>query len=93
MRELKLWVRSLHPRYWNVNYSVDKHWDKRLRSLINANACVERLRRCVGKIGGFEVWIGNYPYAFGSPYESDCLPRRRTIIMLKDYLAENDIYI
>lgn len=72
-------------------------WDKQLNKLIDSEPDVLRIygdldffRKNTALIGGVEVWISNYPYAYGSPLvcgiECDKLPTPKTRLRLKRYL-------
>lgn len=95
------------PKFWLMNYSFSKYWDRDLNFLID-NASPKLLR------GGLEndyyyivfndkvkVWIKNYPYAYGrvSDYSLfggtiNMRPSRLTILKLRkleNKLKEEDI--
>lgn len=44
-----------------------RSWDAELNALLDEHG-IERCRRCVATIGGVEVWIANWPYAFGAKH-------------------------
>lgn len=75
------------PTYWVRNYRCSEEWDKELNSMLD-KPVFEYTGSHTIKLNGKMVWISNYPYAYGSPYEwgVEVLPRRETVIRLKDTL-------
>ena len=59
------WQRLI-PRYWLQNTHTDWTWDALLNQLMDEHEPVEEY--AVAIFGGVEVWVRNYPYAYGSPY-------------------------
>lgn len=92
----RIWKRLLdllfvlvHPGCWLSNYDADSHWDAKLNEMLD-NPKFEALRvggRFSVKLNGHEVWISNFPYAYGSLYfkdvKVDVLPYRRTRYRLR----------
>jgi len=60
------WMR-LWPKYWQQNYSTSMEWDGHLNRLLDKGP-VEIIDRYTASIAGVEVWIENWPYAYGRPY-------------------------
>jgi len=83
----------INPKYWLSSYSTNKYWDKALLKMIEDKAEIKRNGEHRVTIGDRDVWIGNYPYAFGGEGSYNFLPRRSTRILLYKYLAENGIYL
>ena len=70
------WLRFL-PMYWIQNNPTNFDWDDKLNDLLDKNTVLISRTGYSANIGGVEVWIKNYPYAYGSPYgrwEMDVLP-------------------
>ena len=92
-QEFILWVRvTFNPCYWFQNTKQSKEWDKQLRSRMSANyKLTVNPTGHVISLGKVEVWVSNYPYAFGSDYLSalEHLPSRRTRLLLKQFLKEH----
>jgi hypothetical protein len=84
------WMR-LWPMYWLQNERTDWEWDAILNDLLDKHEPMgESLTVKVGKV---EVWVGNWPYAYGSPYGmnvKDVLPSVRTRKRLRDSLPNKD---
>lgn len=76
------WQRLI-PRYWMQNYPSDKEWDKILNHLMDT--CEPEFDHMTVRFGPIEVWVSNYPYAFGYPYrhKQEYLPYVRTRKRLK----------
>lgn len=82
------------PKWWIMNHPFNKELDELLISKIN-NYEITDLNGYTCKIGGIEVWIKNYPYAYGRIYNglngdlthnqivSSIRPSRSTIFKLK----------
>ena len=76
------------PSFWISNNHTCIVWDAELCELMDDDADVSTINKFTVKIGNYQVWVGNYPYAFGSnhdnPYHS--LPKRRTRERLLKYI-------
>lgn len=86
MNELKIdtsidWRRLL-PRYWLQNEPTDRYWDAAINLALDSTLpIVGRLTFTVGKT---EVWIGNWPYAYGSQCRaSSGLPTVKTRLRIR----------
>ena len=93
LQEFILWTQvTFNPSYWFQHTKQSKRWDKKLRRRMSAN-----YKLTVGptghriSLGKVEVWISNYPYAFGSEIDvfPEHLPSRRTRLLLKQFLKEH----
>lgn len=80
------WLRLL-PLFWVQNDPTNRAWDWTLNQALDKFG-VRQVSQCVVQVGPFEVWVENWPYAFG--YNTRCrrgLPlaktRRRLQKMLK----------
>lgn len=68
------------PSFWLQNTETDLVWDKKLNELLD-NEKIQDISYATVTIGKLEVWIGNYPYAYGSLYNRNDLtglPKRST---------------
>ena len=61
------WHRLL-PLYWLQNEPTDQGWDQALNMLLNKHEPEVGNGPHTVTIGGVEVWIGNWPYAYGKAY-------------------------
>lgn len=85
------WYRLL-PYYQFQNCPTDWTWDKILNELLDEHG-VKGLDSHTAKVGHLEVWVSNYPYAYGSPYyptKVDIIPSVKTRKRLKSMLGEID---
>lgn len=89
-------------RYWFSIKKVNKEYDKFLRNLIKNKSKIKKKYSYTCYINNNEIWVSNYPYAFGGlcsyknkNFKSNIkgLPSRRTRILLKEYLNKNGIEI
>ena len=59
------------PRFWHRNYPIDDDWDRALAAamfLVEHDARpLEILNDCEVRIAGLDVWVENWPSAFGYP--------------------------
>jgi hypothetical protein len=73
-----------NPKWWILNYSFDKSWDKELNELLDKqfklkNGDSEHLVppfRYTAILGNRKIWIANFPFAYGLTYESGIMPGR-----------------
>lgn len=82
------WSRLL-PSYWIQNYPTNMFWDRFVAEAISRGE-VEAESPCRAKVGGVSVWVGNWPYAYGYPYNvpglSEVMPTVATRKRLRDML-------
>ena len=91
---MKYFLKSLLPLHWIRNHSTDEEWDALILSFLENPVFSEPEYKGLGyvlKLNGVEIWVENYPYAFGSPADTSGtsyakLPSRRTVIKLKEAL-------
>jgi hypothetical protein len=86
----------LNPNWWDMNNRYSKRWDIELNRMIDQdNGVIDYFSDGVTyftiKFGEIEVWVENYPYAYGTPngtkgIPSNIRPSRETIERLKDYV-------
>ena len=74
------------PSMWDMHLPYSPTWDAFVLKAI-ANGDVWRGGEHVAIVGGRDVWVANYPYAFGRPWPGTVRPSRRTIELLRDALA------
>lgn len=67
-----LLFRLTHPSFWFPLHPECREWDEMLNHLLDTEKITE-IRRYTCQIGPAEVWIENYPYAFGHPVNPDVL--------------------
>jgi len=94
--EIILWVRVItNPNYWIQTDSYNRVWDKMLRAELK-NPIFESKDEYTIKLNGRMIWIANYPYGYGSDYGwpkiSVGLPSRRTRILLRTAINNNNNY-
>lgn len=64
---MKFWYHVkvlLTPLCWIRNSKIDKEWDSTFRKMLE-DGKIEFQTYYEAYIGGYVVWIGNYPYASG----------------------------
>ena len=95
--ELMIFIETLvDPSHWIRLNNTDKEWDRRVRTAISEGYDVKLLSQFTAMIGGRKIWVGNYPYAFGTDYlreQRHELPSRRTCVKLKRYLKSHGIRV
>jgi len=72
------------------NYRVDKRWDKKLNHIIDNWKSFKRISDYTVLINNIEIWVRNWPYAYGNPYRIDVLPKRKTALKLRIFIAEQE---
>lgn len=74
----------LLPQYWIQLYPTDKYWDKLLNELLD-NYQPKQSGMHVVTLNDCPVWVSNWPYAYGHPYNStiEVLPAVATRRRLK----------
>lgn len=83
------------PHFWIMNYKYMESWDKKLNEMLdnvthldleyNTISC-EYLTCEINNVG---VWIGNYPYAYGTNWGNQWArvrPSRITVIRLRKFI-------
>lgn len=91
---------TINPAYWVRHTSISYNWDAIIRNLIENDVPVQYVDSCTVKIGDFEVWTANHPYASFSRYVhsrssnfDSPVPTRRTqrlaFIYVKQELKKN----
>ena len=80
------------PRCWLRNYGTSAALSAFINESLDNNHSIDFLLDRIIKLNGKELWIGNYPYAFGSLYERreliKFLPDRTTVFRLHDALEK-----
>lgn len=84
------WQR-LWPKYWLQHGPTNYEWDAILNQLLDKHEPkVSHLTVYLGKV---EVWIGNWPYAYGAPYHNglrEMVPTVATRKRLKSIIGDDD---
>lgn len=81
----------VRPSYWLSNYESHEHWDAVVNQLIDKDVDVKLCPRTglTATVGEYEVWTGNFPYAFGYNRRGlELLPFRRTRKRLRDFIVK-----
>ena len=90
----------LNPIWWAMNDRYSKRWDIELNKMIDSdNGLIEHTSWGISlssiKFGEIRVWVGNFPYGFGTPLNNfgipnDIRPSRETIERLKEYVESKE---
>jgi hypothetical protein len=82
------------PRCWIRNDPTSKAWDKELNKLLDTNNIILGSYRGESDsyytllVGDVEVWVSNFPYAYGSKHRAGLaeakLPSRATVFRLRE---------
>lgn len=94
LQKVKIFLTVIfNPKYWIKNGSVHKEWDKEIIKLVKENAIINyhSYNGFSVMIGGYYIWITNYPYAFGTPDSKNYYPSRKTCIQLKKYIEKEGL--
>ena len=86
-------LQRLLPPYWVQNYPTNLEWDRTLNDLLDTNPVVKFSYMTVS-IGAYEIWVSNWPYAYGhiyGPSRVDVLPKVGTRKRLRNYLVTQGI--
>jgi len=59
-------AKLFQPEFWMQNHPTSAEWDRELNDMLDNHSVVIK-SNFVCEIDGVEIWIQNYPYAFGSP--------------------------
>lgn len=62
-----------------MSHPYSREWDIMLNKLLDKEDNVKIVSGFTARVGGIDVWIGNYPYAYGNPEQLDVRPSRATI--------------
>lgn len=80
------------PRFWLGLYPVNLIWDKHLNDLMDKKATVTWMSPYGVRLDNTEIWVGNFPHAYGSEYKYDAfMPRRITRIRLQNYILADKL--
>lgn len=64
-----------NPKWWFMNYSYDKSWDKELNELLDKHRLKNGDNDLVHPftyraiLGRKQIWISNFPYSYGLCYD------------------------
>jgi hypothetical protein len=85
------WQRLFTPSSWIQSAPTDWGWDAALNAGLDKNPIFGD-GLFIKKVGVFNVWIGNYPYAFGTRwlngYDGSGLPSMKTRRRLKRLIGK-----
>ncbi|HOT83711.1 MAG TPA: hypothetical protein PLQ12_10475 [Candidatus Defluviicoccus seviourii] len=83
------WHRLFRPWAWIQQGKTSWEWDALLNDMLDNQQPVA-LSEFAATICGVEVWTGNWPYAYGSPYgaSNKFLPSMKTRLRLKRALGD-----
>ncbi len=62
-----------NPSYWTMNYQYSPEWDRRLNELMSKHCFIQSDPSSPytdTKLGEYNIWIHNYPYAAFRPESS-----------------------
>jgi hypothetical protein len=89
-----------NPIWWHLNDRYSKRWDIELNRMIDSdNGVIDYTSNGIQlntiKFGEIIVWVGNFPYGFGTPLNNfipkDIRPSRETIERLKQYVESKEL--
>lgn len=83
------WQRFI-PGFWSQNATTSLEWDKALNAALDEHG-VTYADRHHARIGGFYVWVANWPYAYGSLDGCDALPKVATRKRLRKAILTHKI--
>ncbi len=90
---MKYWLKVLlTPNCWLQLQDYSPVWDAQLRHLLDSGVKFGDVSHtgCSAKIGKYEVWIENHPYASFTPYQGlKFRPSRATILRAMDHLVKD----
>lgn len=88
LRKIKdfLWV-LVRPGYWISNYPTCKKLDRFILHHISKGTEPIILNDYYVKLGKRDLWVQNYPHAYGHPRGRKILPSCRTRNLLREYIA------
>lgn len=74
---IQIWV-MINPRYWIMNEWYSSKWDKELNNLMKNHNFVLTFgfSDCTAKLGDWEIWIANHPYASFTDHSFRNIPGR-----------------
>ena len=80
----------LLPPYWLQNYPTNMEWDRTLNELLDRGPITELDSHTV-KVAGVTIWVSNWPYSYGNPYnpEVKVAPRVATRKRLQNAIAKS----
>lgn len=87
-RLLNFVFRVINPMFWIQNYDTCYYWDQKILELMKKET--PRFKNHTIFLGEYEIWVKNYPYAYGRHYEGvdsgNPLPSPITRVMLKSFI-------
>lgn len=76
LNKIKDMLFLFNPEWLFMNYSYSKEWDIKLNNLMDTDKFIGH-DGYLTQIGGYELWIANYPYA--AFHYNGVRPSRKTI--------------
>lgn len=62
----------INPRWWVMNNSYSPNWDKKVNDLLDKYKFEpDGHTNITAKLGDLTIWLGNYPYAYGTLYNTN----------------------
>lgn len=90
------WERLFTPSAWVQSTPTNWDWDEKLNKFLDTNPVIVYLDEFhvefqVDESNRLELWIANFPYAYGFPYSfgTHLLPSYTTRKRLRKYILEN----
>lgn len=90
---LKQVLKHWHPSFWIQLNRYDEDWDRFITQAIKHDASVQLISAFTITINGYYLWIGNYPYGFGTTepinepkFRYNVRPSRKTIYKLDKHI-------
>jgi hypothetical protein len=76
--------RRLIPRYWLQNDPTDYVWDHLLNKSLDLYEVKEVTSPYLVSAGPFQIWVSNWPHAYGKYYGIGGLPTVKTRLRLRE---------
>lgn len=82
--------RILRPKFWRQNYPTCDLLSAAIERAIDSKSPVKFISTYAIEMGGLQLWVGNYPYAFGHMVNMgfEEIPTARVRAKLKKYITE-----
>lgn len=78
------------PRFWLRNEPYSAAWDAALNAMLD-DPKIETRGSHTLLLNGKDIWVRNYPYSYGHPYEwaHEVMPSRATVIRLHKTIEQH----
>jgi hypothetical protein len=88
---MKDWlIALLHPSTWMQIFPYSAEWDAKLKTLLSENT-FENIGEYQASLGGYQIWITNYPYGAFHPRDLGIRAKRATILYTRKRLIHDII--